>query len=267
MREFVQRCLAFLRRDFQSEVSYRFYFLLQLSGLAWMLTAFWFASKLIPADSPMLARYGGNYFVFVLLGYVSLEYLRVAVWGFSSRIREAQNLGTLEALLVTPIGIPTVLFGSVVYPFVWASMRAAGFLCIAGAVQGGLARANWLALAATFLLAMIVFGAMGILSASFIMVFKKGDPISGLLFGGSTLFAGLLFPTELLGKWEWISKLIPLTYSMESIRRATLGAGWEELGPHVLILGLYGVLFVPLATWAFRHAVERARRDGTLAHY
>jgi ABC-2 type transport system permease protein len=267
MKNALLRCLAFLRRDFQSEVSYRFYFLLQLSGLAWMLTAVWFGSKLIPTDSPVLARYGGNYFVFLLLGYVSLEYLRVAVWGFSSRIREAQNLGTIEALLVTPVGIPTVLFGSVIYPFVWATMRAIGFLAIAGVVSGKLGEANWSALAATLLLAMVVFGSMGILSASFIMVFKKGDPISGLLFGGSTLFAGLLFPVELLGEYEWISKIIPLTYSMEAIRRATLGAGWDELRPHVMMLALFAAVLLPVAVWGFRYAVERARRDGTLAHY
>lgn len=267
MREFFHRCWAFLRRDVQSEVSYRFYFLLQLSGLAWMLTAVWFVSKIIPTDAPMLQRYGGDYFVFLVLGYVSLEYLRVAVFGFSSRIREAQNLGTLEALLVTPIGIPTVLFGSVIYPFLWASLRALGFLLIGGGVHGSLGRANWSVLGLVFLLSMVVFGSVGVLSASFIMVFKKGDPISGLLFGGSTLFAGLFFPPEILGKLEWVSYFIPLRYSMESTRLAMLGASWSELETQMWMLLLFGAVFVPLATWAFRHAVERARRDGTLAHY
>ena len=267
MTTFLLRCWAFLQRDFKSETSYRLYFFLQLSGLAWMLTAFFFVGKLVGPETLKLERYGGDYFVFVVLGYASLEYLRVAIWGFSSRIREAQNLGTLEALLVTPVSIPTVLFGSVAYPFAWATVRVLGLLLIAGGVAGKLQEASWGLIALMFLLSMIVFGSMGVLSASFVMVFKKGDPISGLLFGGSTLFAGLLFPTELLGELEWISKFIPLTYSMETSRRAMMGAGWDELASQFLMLALFASVLLPLATWAFRHAVERARRDGTLAHY
>lgn len=267
MKQFLLRSLAFLRRDIQSEVSYRFYFVLQLASLAWGLAMCWFVGKLIGPDTPWLAAYGGEYFTFVLLGYVSMEYLRVAIWGFSSRIREAQNLGTLEALLVTPIGIPTVLFGSVAYPFAWATMRAFGFLLIAGGVSGSLATANYGLLAVMFLLSMIVFGSLGILSASFIMVFKKGDPISGLAVAGSTLFSGLFFPTELLGDLEIVSRFIPLTYSIETTRKATLGGSWSELAPDVTMLALFAAVFLPLATWAFRHAIERARRDGTLAHY
>ena len=267
MTALLRHCWAFLLRDLQSETSYRFYFLLQLGGLAWMLAAFWFVAQLMGGSVPQLERYGGNYFSFVLLAYAPLEYLRVSIWGFSSRIREAQNLGTLEALLVTPVGIPTVLFGSVSYPFAWASLRAAGFLLIAGAADDRLGEASWGALALMFFLSMLVFGAIGILSASFIMVFKKGDPISPLFFGASTLFAGLFFPVEMLGSAQWISKILPLTDAAETSRMGMLGASWEQLMPELAKLAAFALVLIPLAAWAFRHALDRARRDGTLAHY
>jgi ABC-2 type transport system permease protein len=232
-----------------------------------MLLAFWFVARLMGDQVPQLERYGGNYFSFVLLAYAPLEYLRVSIWGFSARIREAQSLGTLEALLVTPVGIPTVLFGSVAYPFAWATLRAVGFLLIAGWADDRLGAARWDAVALMFLLSMVVFGAIGILSASFIMVFKKGDPISPLFFGASTLFSGLFFPTQMLGPLQWISKLMPLTYAAETSRLGMLGATWTELAPELAKLALFAAALIPTAAWAFRHALDRARRDGTLAHY
>ena len=120
---------------------------------------------------------------------------------------------------------------------------------------------------ATFALAIPVFGAIGILSASFIMFFKKGDPISPLFFGASTLFTGLFFPTELLAEYEWVSQFLPLTFAAESSRLAMLGADWPVLLPEMAKLAAFGVVLVPLAVWAFRRALDRARRDGTLAHY
>ena len=267
MSRFLRRCWAFLVRDVQSEASYRFYFMLQLAGLAWMLTLFWFGSQLVPENSERLQRYGGDWFVFVLLGYAPLEYLRVSIWGFSSRIREAQNYGTLEALLVTPVGMPTILFGSFLYPFAWATLRLVGFLVIAGFASGHLTAARWDALALMALLSMLVFGSLGILSASFVMVFKKGDPISPLFVGASTLLSGLFFPVELLGRWKWVSSILPLTHAAESSRLGMLGAGWVELLPALAKLAGFAVVLLPLAAWAFRHALRRARRDGTLAHY
>ena len=121
---FLVRCWAFVARDFRSEASYRLYFVMQLGSLAWFMVLCWFISQLVGEDRPELQRYGGNYFTFVIIGYAPLEYLRVGVLGFSSRIREAQSLGTLEALLVTRAGIPTIVFGSVGYAYAWALSRS-----------------------------------------------------------------------------------------------------------------------------------------------
>lgn len=45
------------------------------------------------------------------------------------------------------------------------------------------------------------------------------------------------------------------------------GAGWNELAPDIGALLLFCVLLAPLSLLLFRYAVERARAEGTLAHY
>ena len=268
MRRFARRAWAFVVRDVKAELSYRLSVVLQLAGLAWMLLIFWFAARMVGGRVPELARYGGDYFSFVLLGYAPLEFLRVGVLGFSGSIREAQAHGTLEALLVTRAGIPTIVFGSVTYLYLKAFVRA-GLLLSLGVLAGAGHAQLDLPAALLFLgLSIPCFGAIGILSASFVMVFKKGDPISLLFLGTSTFLAGLLFPTSILGPvGEAISRALPLTYAMEGVRLAAQGYGVRDLWPEASMLLLFCAGLIPLAAWSFRAAVDRARRDGTVTHY
>jgi len=267
MTPFLRRAWAFVVRDFRAETSYRFAFAMQLLGLIWMLIAFRFIAKLVGSEIPELKRYGGNFFTFVLLGYAPLEYLRVGIMGFSRSVREAQAFGTLEALLVTRAGIPTIIFGSVLYDYARATVRAVLFIAVAAGASGQLADIDIPATLAFLALSIPCFAAIGILSASFVMVFKKGDPVSLLFLGTSTLMGGLLFPTHMLGRFEVISHWLPLTYAMEGVRQAAKGQPLEHLGGQLLPLAAFSVVLVPLATWSFRAALDRARRDGTLSHY
>ena len=267
MTHFLRCCGAFVMRDVRAELSYRLSLVLQIGGMAWMLVLFWFAARMIGNDVPALQSYGGDYFSFILLGYAPLEFLRVGVMGFSGSIREAQAHGTLEALLVTRAGLPTIVFGSVAYPYLRALVRAS--ILVGIGVTAGAATTSMNVPAALLFLGLSIpcFAAIGILSASFVMVFKKGDPISLVFLGTSTLLSGLLFPTQILGALEPISKALPLTYAMEGVRRAAQGASVRELWPEASILMLFCAVLIPLAAWSFRAAVDRARRDGTVTHY
>ena len=156
----LRRIGAFFVRDVRSETSYRFYFAMQLGGLVWMLALLWLISRIIGPNAPGLERYGGDWFAFVALGYAPLEFLRVGVIGFSSRIREAQNLGTLEALLVTRVGIPTIVFGSVAYAYAWTTLRAVLFVIIGASASDRATTANLPAVALFLGLSIVAFGAI-----------------------------------------------------------------------------------------------------------
>ena len=64
-----KKLCAFVKRDFQTEISYRISFLLQVFGIFINVSVFFFLSKLLgTAQMPQLAEYGGDYFSFVLIG-------------------------------------------------------------------------------------------------------------------------------------------------------------------------------------------------------
>jgi ABC-2 type transport system permease protein len=70
---------------------------------------------------------------------------------------------------------------------------------------------------------------------------------------------------------EWLqrlSRLIPITYSLDAMRRALLtDASFQELLPDIVALIVFCVLLIPSSLLIFRYAVHRAKVDGSLAHF
>jgi ABC-2 type transport system permease protein len=267
----MHKVLAFLRRDFQSAVSYKFDFAFQLARILIATATFYFLAKLVgPSATGTLTPYGGDYFRFVLIGIAFGQYIAVAAQSFAQRVAESQQLGTLEALFVTQTGVTTIVLASSVYGFLWATVSVAAYLA-AGALLFGadLTGANVPAAVVVMGLTITSFSGFGILSAAFVLVFKKGDPVSWLTASLSGLLGGMLFPIAVLPPWlQAIARLVPVTYALDAMRRALLtGAGLRDLLPDLAALALFSVVLLPLALLAFHRAVLRAKRDGTLTHY
>lgn len=262
---------AFVKRDFLQNASYRLNFAVSLVGILLSCLTFFFLSKLIPAASvPTLAPYGGEYFPFALVGIAFYSFLGVGLQSLADSISRAQMTGTLEALLVTPTPVTVVILASTVFSFLFAAARVVLYLLF-GALFFGvrLDRANLPAAALVFALSIASFTAIGMLSAAFVMVFKKGSP-PGWVFGGvSTLFGGVIFPVESLPGWmQPASAVLPITYALEAMRRSVLmGAGLNEIRRELVLLALFAAVLLPAGVAAFRLAIRRAKRTGTLVQY
>ena len=69
-----------------------------------------------------------DYFAFALVGFAFFDYLTVSLSAFDSSITEAQQNGTLEAMLVTETPLTMILIASAAYPFVLLAMRTVIYL-------------------------------------------------------------------------------------------------------------------------------------------
>jgi ABC-2 type transport system permease protein len=267
----LKKVFAFVKRDFQNEVSYKFSFLLQVFGIFINVSVFFFLSKLLGAASiPQLAQYGGNFFAFVLIGIAFNYYLSVALYSITQSIREGQMTGTLEALLVTQTEIPTIIISSSIYSFLFATVRVILFIIIGVLVYGlDLSRANYLGALIILFISIVSFSSFGILSASFVMVLKKGDPVAGIFNGISWLLGGVYYPITILPTWlRACSYFLPLTYALEGMRLALLkGASFYQLLPSILSLLGFTAVLMPISIYSFQYAIRLAKRDGSLTHY
>lgn len=261
---------AFLARDFRTEISYRFSFFLSISGVFFSAFTFYFVSRLLGESvAPALSEYGGDYFAFALIGIAFSSYFGLGLNGFARALRLAQTTGTLEAMMMTPASISTIVLGSAAWSYAFTTFRVLIYLIIGLALGLPLAGANYLAAAVTLLIAIVAFASIGIIAAGVIMIVKRGEPITTLFNGFATLVGGVYYPIEIMPDWlQAISRLVPLTYALNAMRRALLAdASWRELAPDLLVLTAFAVVLFPVSLLIFRYAVQRARADGSLAHY
>ncbi len=261
---------AFIRRDLREALTYKFSFLSSLVGIFLSSATFYFVAKLVPASAPSLGPFGGDYFSFAVVGVAFAGLLGMFQEGLASVVRSAQLSGTLEALLVTPVPVPAILFGSSLYSLLFQVFRTALHLGVALAFFGlALGRINAAGVLAVGVLTVLCFLSVGVLSASFILVYKTGNPFSWILGTVSGLLGGVVFPIALLPSWiRWVSSLLPVTYALNGMRKSLLAsASFAQVLPDVAALAAFDALLVPLSFVAFRWAVRKAKRDGSLSHF
>ncbi|RJQ51034.1 MAG: ABC transporter permease [Actinobacteria bacterium] len=244
---------------------------MNFAGIFMAVTVFFFVSKLMGKSiSPYLAQYGGDYFAFVLIGIALSGFLTTGLGVFSSSVSSAQSTGTLEAMLVTPTSLPEIVLLSSLYSFIFTALNVLVYLIFGVAVFGlDLGRANVPAAMLVLLLMVLVFSGLGIIAASFVMLFKRGDPV-GWIFGSvSSVMGGTFFPVQILPAWlQKLSYLFPVFYGLRAMRLALLkGVGLAALAPDIAALAAFAALIVPLSLWSFSLAVRRAKIDGSLATY
>lgn len=266
-----RKIAALFFRDLAVARSYRFAFVLQLFDSLLGVAAFYYLSRFI--QSPQLAQslpQGGTYFSFALVGFAFFDYLGVALNAFDQSLEEARQNGTLEYLLITQTSLPVILAGSAIYPFALLSLRTVVYLRWGVALFGfPAAQANWLGAAVVLAVSVLAFTGLGVLSASYMLLFKRGNPVKWLLLGVSGLVSGMMYPVSVLPRpLQWMGRLVPVTYSLEGMRAAILGhASMAALWPVIGDLLAFAAVLLPFSFAVFSWALRRTKVTGTLTHF
>lgn len=265
----LRRVRAFVARDFRLAVSYRLDFFLRILMILLTVTTLFFISQIFVGRTETPFAEWRNPLAAWITGLAVLHYFMTGFSSLANAIRSEQMQGTLESVLLTPISVPTVIVASSAWDFTQATFNSFlylffGWLFFDVHYQGSFA------LALLFLvLTTLVLACLGILSASFAMVFKRGDPFGIILGTGSALFSGVFFPTQLLGRgFGSVSRLLPPTYGLDGIRRVLIeGQGLKEVREPLVTLFLFLAALLPFSLWVFGRAVRRAKREGSLIQY
>lgn len=262
---------AFIRRDFLDALSYRLAFFSDWAGLIAQTAAFYFVGLMV--DPAKIPEFGGSrvtYLEFVSIGIIVGTVFGLGVARMTVAIRTEQMRGTLEYLLTTPTAIPTIQLGSVMYSLIYVPIRTALFFTVI-AVAFGLDFSAGGVLPAFVILAFFVpfVWGLGIFSAAATLTFKRGSGWIGLGTGVLTMLSGAYFPLDLLPDWvSSVAKLNPIAITIDGMREALLaGTGWSGVGTTLLVLAPLSTISLALGILAFRAALRRERRLGTLGLY
>lgn len=258
---------AFLRRDFLTALRYRTGFVLSAAGMLVELAAFYFLSR---AVGPGFRPEGLTYFPFLLVGTGFYTFMVMSVNAFVRGVQQAQQAGTLEALMTTATPAPLLILLSAASGFTGNTVQlvfyvGAGWLLFHGPFAG----INVLGCVAIFGLSLVIAAAIGMIAAALQIAIQKGSAVVWLLSSGVWFLTGTLFPVASLPRpLRILSDVIPITHCLSGMRMALLrGAGFSLLRDEIGILALFCLLLLPASLLIFSYVLNRSRVLGTLSFY
>jgi len=240
-----------------------------ISGV--MILVFMFrAVSHVSAGSPLYA--------YIYVGNALYIYVGAIVAGASySILDDRERYRSLKYLYIAPVSVPVYMFGRAVARFATATLAvtitlAAG--CLLFNVPIHPLQVDWLTFLAALLLGLLCLAAIGIILGSWTLTIRSephflGEAVAAAMY----LFSGAIFPITLLpASLQPIGYLMPMTYWLELMRRALLGAnlsGFPTLASYSNG-ELFGILSILTASFgvvsgiAFRFFDRMARDRGLI---
>ena len=220
------------------------------------------------------------YFAYMYLGNAAYIYVGSVLTGVSwAVIDDREHYQTLKYIYASPISFYFYLLGRGVARFLTGTLSvvitmAFGLLVLKLSID--VAQVRWLYLATSMLLGLVGMAFLGLLLGGATLQMARhsymvGDAVAGALY----LFCGAIFPPDALPVWlRPLSFALPLTYWLESLRRAVLGPEASKLispslsgiGDGQLLLILLGVTIAAgvISIFFFRWSEHRAREKGRI---
>jgi ABC-2 type transport system permease protein len=256
---------AIVQRDARLFLSYRLRPLTALVTPTFSVALFYEVSRLV-SDARFPAPRA--YFDFAVVGLALLPLLRAGVLGPVVSLREELIAGTFDRLALSPLGAPTCLLATLVFPFALAILSGAVILLVAVALFG--LRLQWstapLAIPLGLLDALALAPLSVVLLAAGVLVKSVSSGV-GWLLTGLSLLGGVYFPVALLPNWiRWAGDAQPLTPALSLLRHVLTGAP-SPVGTELEALAAFAAVGLTLTTALLSAACRRARRQGTLFEY
>jgi ABC-2 type transport system permease protein len=226
------------------------------------------------------------YFAYMYLGNAAYIYVGSILVGVSwAVIDDREHYQTLKYIYVSPIKFYFYLLGRGMARFLTGSLSVAitmGFGLLVLGLPIRLGAINWPYLGASMVLGLASLAVLGLLLGAATLQMARhywsvGESVAGALY----LMCGAIFPLDVLPAWlRPLGFALPLTYWLESLRRAVLGAEASRAispslaglsdGQLLLILLVATLISSVMSIYFFRWSEHRAREKGLIdmtTHY
>ena len=265
MKGFLPKFLAFLRKDIQIALSYKFNILLQIMLMIFIVSLIYFSA--VSSDE---ASFENSEFFKILVGIALIDFMFSSMSVFSREVRLAQTYGTFEALILTKTSILTILLSSYALTFSRSLMRILIYIFISKFIFGvDITLSNIPIFLAIVIYNCIPFIGIGLFAAAFIVLFKVGSILNFFVAISSIFFSGIFFSLDAMPEnFATISNNLPLSIGLDIAEQALLNN--FELGealPDLLKILCISTIFVPTGILLLYYSLKEAKRSGNLNYY
>ena len=191
---------------------------------------------------------GVSYTAFVVPGLLASSCMNGAIAeGVFNLFFKLHYQKTYDGILATPMRVPDVAFGEILWALTRSSLYAGAFLVVVPVMGWMIDRpmllSAWAVLAFPgAVLVSAAFSAMALCVTSFLRKIQDFDLVMGLLVMPMFLFSGTFFPVRQLAEpLQWLVSALPLYQAVELLRQLTTGSIKGTLALHVGYLVVLGV--------------------------
>ena len=172
-------------------------------------------------------------------------------------VREKER-GTLEQLVVTPIGKTSLMLGKIV-PFLLVGYVQISLILLLGRLLFDVpVRGSLLDLYAVALPFTVASLAVGLFISTLVRTQAQAMQLGFFYLLPNILLSGFMFPREAMpDAAQWLSAALPLTYFLEVLRDILLrGVGWGAFWQEAVVLVGFSVVLIGLSVNRFHKTVE-----------
>ncbi|PYC74087.1 hypothetical protein C7C45_05975 [Micromonospora arborensis] len=259
-RKSLDTCAAYVRIDLVEERMFPATTILRYAAVVFPVLLYFFQGSFLNATDA---------FAFMLIGASVTAGFQDALTALTNRLQFAQERGTLETYLVEPVPWALIPIAMNIWRSVTGTVMAA-FMIAFGSLLG--AQIEWRSIPLAllvFLVGIAACNAIGTLAASFIILFKRGEPVIMLYSLAAGVLGGTLFPISVLPEWiRWVSYLVPHSYVIAAERQLLMNdPPAEGLSPLVslAILTGFSVIMFAIGLTVFDRSLRLARKLGILS--
>ena len=238
----LNRAYAFFKKDALMAGKYKLQLILSIASIAIYIFAILNFSKAysLSFSSPI-----ESYFFF-LVGYMTLDIASTQLNSVPAQVNFYQTTGIIEKLISTDQKTLHNLIFSNIFPFMLCLLRISIYtICSFLIFKINLSLLIFFTIVFALFCTAISYLGIGLIAASFTILFKRGNPIIIIFMAGTVLISGAFYSNSMLpNSLLLFSEIVPATSSLELVRNIFISEDLSLLlvGRIFLISVLYAII-------------------------
>ncbi len=200
-----------------------------------------------------------NIFDFVAPGIMAMTVMMSVMTGLPVAISQEKEIGTMDGMMVAPINRLSIILGKTLGQTARGLIQGFIILVLAVGLFGVTIHGSILLVFALLLLGVFSFVGLGIVITSFTKDQETAQMLMMTLMFPMMFLSGVFFPIQTMPWYmQDISKLLPLTYASQALRKVmVLGAGVPAISTELIVLIVFGSVMTAIAVPVFRRMMTR----------
>jgi ABC-2 type transport system permease protein len=218
-------------------------------------------SIITPITSTITGLFPGttNYFEFVAPGIMTMVVLTAVLTGLAASVSREKETGTLDGILIAPVSRLSIILGKATAQAIRGLVQGIIVLLLAVIFFGVTINGNVLLVLLLLLLGIFSFVGLGILVSASATEQETATQLLFMFQFPMLFLSGVFFPIQQMPMFmQYISKMIPLTYAIEAMRKVMiLGGGFADVQNDVIILLAFGAVTLAIAVPVFKRMITK----------